>query len=262
MNETLRQITSHRSIRKYKTDPVSDDVQSRICRAALRASSSGNMQTLSIIVSRDPERKKQLWELHFRQDMILQAPLLLTFCADWNRMNHWCRMSDADPGFDNFLCFMVAVGDAFIAAQNAALAAESFGLGICFMGTTLRSAKELARFFSCPEGVVPVTTLVAGYPDEDPPLRDRLPASGIVHQERYRDYDDTEIRAVYETRERDGWNRYMSANHLAEKVKALGAQNLAQIYTKVKYPKEYNEMFSKDLLDVISEKGFMPSGPS
>lgn len=257
--DAIKQMCAHRSIRKYKPDPVPDDALNRIVEAALRASSSGNMQTISVIVTKDAERRKTLWDLHLKQDMILQAPLLLTFCADWNRMNKWCLSRDAAPGFDNFLCYMVAAGDAFIASQNAALAAESLGLGICYMGTTLCNAPALAKFFRCPKDVVPVTTLVVGYPDEDPPVRDRLPVAAIVHHETYKDYDADAIATIYKEREVAGWNRYKSFPQLFEKVKAAGVKNLAQIYTQVKYTKKENESFSEGLLTLLREKGFIPA---
>ena len=105
--DTLDCILSHRSIRSYKPDPIPDEVLDEILHAATRGSSSGNMQTYSVIVTKDAERRAKLWEFHFEQDMIKEAPVLLTFCTDWNRMNKWCRASDAEPGYENFLCFLV-----------------------------------------------------------------------------------------------------------------------------------------------------------
>ncbi|OHB76582.1 MAG: NADPH-dependent oxidoreductase [Planctomycetes bacterium RBG_16_59_8] len=253
----LEQIAAHRSIRTYKSDAVPDDAFRHIVESALRSSSSGNMQTFSIIATRDAERRKKLCELHFDQGMVLEAPLLLTFCADWNRMNRWCRNRDAEPGFDNFLCYMVAAGDAFIASQNSALAAESLGLGICYMGTTLCNTRKIAEFLRCPQDVIPVTTLVVGYPAEDPPTRDRLPLSAILHEEEYRDYTDRDIDRLYRQRETEGWKRYQSFPQLFKKAQEAGATNLAQIYTIAKYTQKDNVVFSRDLLALIDEKGFM-----
>ena len=80
-------INAHRSIRQYQSDEIDEYDLNAILNAATRASSSGNMQTYSIIITRDADRRKKLWKMHFEQDMIVQAPLLLTFCVDWNRMN-------------------------------------------------------------------------------------------------------------------------------------------------------------------------------
>jgi nitroreductase len=251
-------LNAHRSIRKYRPDPIPDDALRDILHAATRASSSGNMQTYSIIVTKDEERKRRLWELHYRQDMILQAPVLLTFCADWNRMNLWCRRSEAEPGFDNFLSFLVAFADALIAAQNSALAAEAMGLGICYMGTTLGCTTELIDFLGLPRDTFPATTLVVGYPDETPEPRARLPLEGIVHAERYEDFPDDRIRDTYLSRETEGWNRYMTFPDLAARIAGSGVKNLAQVYTQLKYRKDWNEEISATLLANLRRQGFLP----
>jgi nitroreductase len=259
---TLETIDAHRSIRRYTSGPIPEEDLDAILHAASRASSSGNMQTYSIIVTRDPERRQALWELHFRQDMIRQAPLLLTFCVDWNRMNLWCRRRSADPGYDNFLCFLVGFADALIAAQNAALAAESLGYGICYMGTTLCATPGLIDFFGLPPGVFPATTLVVGRPDEEPPRRARLPIESIVHEEMYEDFDEGRTTETYRDREVEGWNRYMEFPDLARKIRESGVTNLAQVYTRVKYTLESNRRFSRDLLEALGNQGFMDNAPA
>jgi nitroreductase len=255
--ESLDFLTAHRSIRKYRPDPIPDDVLDAVLEAATRASTSGNMQTYSILVTKDAERRRKLWEFHYRQDMVLQAPVLLTFCADWHRMNLWCRRSDAEPGFDNFLSFLVAFADAMIAAQNAALAAEILGLGICYMGTTLGCTAQLIDFFELPEDTFPATTLVVGTPDEDPPPRARLPLEGIVHQERYEEFPDARVAETYRSRETEGWNRYMSYPELAARIAGSGVKNLAQVYTQLKYRKDVNEAVSAALLADLRRQGFL-----
>ncbi len=253
-------INSHRSIREYRSDSIGEDDLNAILHAATRASSSGNMQTYSIIITRDIERRRELWKMHFEQDMIIQAPLLLTFCVDWNRMNRWCRQSDAEPGFDNFLCFLVGFADALIAAQNAALAAESLGHGICYMGTTLCAVTELIKFFSLPADVYPATTLVVGKPAEDPENRARLPIDSIVHNEVYQDFNEQRIKDAYGSREVEGWNRYMQFAELAEEMKSSGVKNLAQVYTQLKYTKENNARFSQGLMSALIKQGFSEPG--
>jgi nitroreductase len=151
-------IASHRSIRKYKKDPVPAEVLGRIYDAALRASSSGNMQAFSIIVTEDPAIKQQLCRPHFEQSMVLDASLLLTFCSDFHRMKRWLALRDAPDQWDNFMGFMIGAIDAVLASQNAALQAEAEGLGICYMGTTLASCGEIAEILKCPRNVVPVAS--------------------------------------------------------------------------------------------------------
>jgi len=260
LNPFLDQLGQHRSIRKYRPDEIPRQDLGRILDAATRASSSGNMQTYSIIVTRDAARRRELWKFHYEQDMILQAPVLLTFCADWNRMSRWCRISDAAPGFDNFLSFLVAFADAMIAAQNAALAAEAYGYGICYMGTTLGCSEKLTAFFDLPRDVFPATTLVLGVPDENPDRRARLPIEGILHEEKYEHFDDERIRSIYHNRETEGWKRYMSFPDLAQSISESGVKNLAQIYTELKYTKADNEDVSEELLRCLRDQGFF--GPA
>lgn len=247
--DTIKTIFEHRSIRKYKNEPVSDGLLKQILEACTRASTTGNMQVYSIIVTRDEEKKKKLCEYHFNQKMVLQAPVLLTFCADFHRFNQWCRQRDAEPGYDNFLSFMTAAIDALLAAQNAALAAEANGLGICYLGTTTYNADKLIEFFNCPEGVVPITTIVLGYPDENPELTDRLPYEAIVHNEVYEKYSREKIDELYREKEELPLTKSLIIeNHL---------ENLAQIFTQKRYSKKDNVYFSKSFLSVIAKQGFM-----
>ncbi len=259
--DALDLITGHRSIRAYKPDPIPDEKLTAILYAATRASSSGNMQTYSIIVTRDAQRRARLWELHFRQDMIKQAPVLLTFCVDWNRMVRWCELNDANPGYDNFLSFLVGFADALIAAQNAAIAAEHFGLGVCYMGTTLGNPLKLIDFFSLPKRVFPATTLLVGYPDESPSPRARLPLDSIVHSESYESFDEARIRQTYCSRETEGWDRYMSFPDLAASIRESGVRNLAQVYTQLKYTLEDNIDLSRELAAALRQQGFLDNHP-
>jgi nitroreductase len=197
-----KQIHAHRSIRKYKPDSIPEEALTRILQAALRASSSGNMQAYSIIVTTDPAIRRELLPAHFHQEMVVEAPALLTFCADFHRMRRWLALRDAPENFDNLMSFMIGAIDAVLAAQNAALAAEAEGLGICFLGTTLASCDQIARILECPQHVVPVVGFTLGHPDEAPPLRDRLPLEGLVHRERFRRETDEEILETYFARNR------------------------------------------------------------
>ncbi|MEI6574853.1 MAG: nitroreductase family protein [Bacteroidota bacterium] len=247
--DTLQTLLSHRTIRKYHSIPIEDALLNEILEAGSRASTTGNMQVYSIIVTRDEEKKKKLWELHFRQGMVLQAPVLLTFCCDFRRFNIWCENREADPGYDNFLSFFTGSIDALIAAQNVCIAAEDKGLGICYLGTTTYMADKLVEFFKLPVGVVPVTTLVVGYPDENPELVDRLPMHGIVHQEEYCDYSPERINEIYREKE-----ALPLTKTLLEENQLL---TLAQIFTQKRYSRKDNVHFSKVFLDVIQRQGFM-----
>lgn len=226
-----------------------DELLDRLLMAACHTSTTGNMQVYSIIVTRDEDIKKDLLPLHFNQKMITEAPVVLTFCADFNRFNHWCRLSNAEPGYDNFLSFMTAAIDALIAAQTFCVAAESEGLGICYLGTTTYMAHKIIEVLRLPKGVVPVTTITLGWPAEIPEQPDRLPLHGIVHRETYSDYTDSDIEKIYSAKEaRDDSKRFIAENNKT---------TLAQVFTDVRYKKDDNIAFSNMLLQVLSDQGYM-----
>lgn len=244
-----KSLSQHRSIRKYKNDKIAAETLNKIINAGIRASNTGNMQLYSIIVNKEETIKKKLWEIHFKQNMVLEAPVVLTFCADINRFNKWCKLRDADPAYDNFLWFYNATIDAVLASQNVCIAAEAEGLGICYLGTTTYQAQKIIDLFKLPKGVIPVTSIVVGYPDENIPLTDRLPYHSIVHQEVYKDYSDSDINNIYEEKE------------LLPETKTLIEQNqlpnLARIFTERRYTKKDNKFFSQEFIKVIERQGFM-----
>ena len=229
----------------------------QILEAGVRASSSGNMQAYSIIVTRDRALRERLYEPHMEQNMVLDAPVLLTFCADFFRMRRWLQLSDAPDGFDNFMSFMVAAIDAVLVSQNVALAAEENGLGICYMGSTLANCDKIGEILELPAGVVPVAGFSLGYPDEDPALRDRLPLDGLVHYETYEAYSDERIRQIYHEREVAGWERYMSMPDLRKMVEESGVENLAQLYSTVKYTRESHEQVLEECAGLPGRAGFL-----
>ena len=245
----LDTILQHRTIRKYKDADIPDDLLNLLLEAGSRASTTGNMQVYSIIVTRDAGKKRQLASCHFNQPMVEKAPVVLTFCADFNRFNLWCRLNQAEPGYDNFLSFFTAAIDALLVAQNVCVAAECKGLGICYLGTTTYLAEKIINTLHLPAGVVPVTTVTVGWPDEDPPQADRLPLEAFVHQETYRNYTPEEIAGWYAPREALEENRKFVAEN--------GKDTLAQVFTDVRYKKSDNLLFSEMLLQVLHKQGFM-----
>ncbi len=242
-------IFNHRSIRKYTGAPIPEHVLSEVLEAGTRASTTGNMQVYSIIVTTESSIKNKLWEYHFKQDMVKTAPVILTFCADFNRFNTWCKLRDAIPGYDNFLSFMSGAIDALLVAQNVAVAAEFHGLGICYLGTTLYMADSIIDLLELPKGVIPVTSIVAGYPDENLGLTDRLPLQSVIHYEKYRDYTETDIDSFYFDKEHSELTKTL----LEENNK----ETLAQVFTDNRYTKKDNVAFSKKLLEVLKKQGFM-----
>jgi len=246
MTDTL---LNHRSIRKYRPDPIPRQILDYILEAGIRASTTGNMQLYSIVVTTDEAIKEELSPCHFNQPMVKEAPVVLTFCADFNRFNHWCRQRKAEPGYDNFLSFFTAAIDALLVAQNVCVAAEDAGLGICYLGTTTYMAGKIIDILDLPKGVVPVTTVTVGYPDEWPDLTDRLPLEAVVHREKYKDYTENDIDRHYREKE------LMATYHTF--IKEHGKETLAQVFTDVRYKKDDNVLFSRSLLDILAKQDFM-----
>ena len=245
----LDTILNHRSIRKYAGKEIENEILNKILEAGTRASTTGNMQVYSIIVTTRKEAKEKLWQAHFKQDMVNKAPVVLTFCADFNRFNYWCLQRKANPGYDNFLSFFTAAIDALLVAQNVAIAAESFDLGICYLGTTTYMADRIIDILKLPRFVVPVTTLVIGYPDESPQLTDRLPMEAVVHMESYQNYSTRKIDELYREKE----SLELTKQLLVENSK----ETLAQVFTENRYTKKDNITFSQALLSVLEKQGFM-----
>ena len=194
-------LLDRRTIRKYSAEPVNDVLLNELLMMGCRASTTGNMQVYSIIITRDEQKKKDLAPLHFNQTMITEAPVVLTFCADFNRFDKWCLQRNAEPGYDNFLSFMTAAIDALLVAQTVCIAAESKGLGICYLGTTTYMADKIIKVLKLPKGVVPVTTVTLGWPDEKPEQVDRLPLEAVIHKETYHDYSENDIEKYYKPKE-------------------------------------------------------------
>lgn len=238
-----------KTIRKYSDRPIPDDVMNELLETACRASTMGGMQLYSIIVTKDEETKKELSPLHFNQPMVMNAPAVLTFCADYHRFTRWCGLRNADAGYDNFESFYNAMIDALLAAQTFCNAAEEKGLGICFLGTTSYNPNEIIDVLHLPELVFPVTTITVGYPAEDPALQDRLPLQGVVHRDRYSDYTDEEIEDIYRYKESLEVNKgFVAENH---------KENLAQVFTDVRYRRDDNERSSQEMLKALKRQEFI-----
>lgn len=241
-------LLKRRSIRKFKETDVPNELLNELFTAAFQSSTTGNMQLYSVIVTRDKKKKEELAPAHFNQPAYANAPMVLTFCADFNRFTKWCELRNATPGYGNAESLICAILDTTIAAQTFCVAAERKGLGICYLGTTTYNPKEIAKVLNLPKLVVPIVTLSVGYPDENPPVSDRLPIDGIVHYETYKDYTPERIDEIFQGKEALQENKKF--------VKENGKENLAQVFTDVRYSKKDMEFFSQKLRDFIREQEF------
>ena len=241
-------LNKHVTIRDFLEKKIDKQVIENIIYSGTRTSTTGNMQLYSVVITQKDEKINQLLPLHFNQAVVKKAPLLLTFVADFNRFVKWCEVNKASHGYNNFLSFFTAAIDALLVAQNVCIAAENNGLGICYLGTTTYNAREIIDVLQLPKFTFPVTTVAVGYPKEIPELTDRIPLQGIIHNETYNDYTSAEINKLYYFKE----NLESSKQYVAEN----GKENLAQLFTDVRYKKENNEFFSAKMLKTIKEQGF------
>ena len=236
-------LTNRGSVRDYSEKQVSDELLEELLSEAAQSSNTGNMQTYSVVVTRNEEMKKRLAPLHFNQRMITGAPVVLTFCADYNLFTRWCKERNAEPGYDNFLSFYCATIDATIWAQTFCVAAEAAGLGICYLGTTTYNAEEIAEVLGLPSLVLPVTTITVGYPSDAPKVSDRLPVKSLIHYEKYEEKDIDEAFSAKE-----------ALPEMQQYVKENNKETLAQVFTDIRYTKKNNEFFGDKLWETIKKK--------
>ena len=241
-------MKQRRTIRRYQEKDVTPALLNELMEIACRASTVGNMQTYSVVVTRDAAMKEKLSPAHFNQPMVKKAPVVLTFCVDLNRFSKWCDQRQAIPGYDNLQWFVTGAVDALLAAQTFCVAAEEKGLGICYLGTTTYNPNQIIDALQLPKLVFPITTITLGWPDELPEQVDRLPLEAILHQETYHDYSVEDIDRLYAYKESLPENLIFIAENNKE--------TLAQVFTDLRYKKADNEFMSEVLKKTLKQQGF------
>lgn len=198
MNETIALLKSHRSIRKFTDRPVSQELVNELVRAGQCAATSSFIQACTVIQVSDRTVREKLCEAAARQPYVLDSPVFLVFCADMQRHQLACSMHDADmlSGFTEQ--FLTASVDCALFAQNVLVAAESLGLGGCYIGAIRNQIAEVDRLLQLPDKVYPIFGMCLGYPDQDPETKPRLPLSVVLKQQVYRDDGDEAVIAAYD----------------------------------------------------------------
>ena len=245
----MQTINTRRSIRRYQDKDVDNTLLTRLIKEAERTQTMGNLQLYNVVVTRSKELKAKLAPVHFNQPMVTGAPVVLTFCADYRRTTLWAEQRQATPGYDNPLSFVNAMTDALLFCQTFCNLAEEEGLGCCFLGTTVYQPQSIIDTLQLPELVFPVATITLGWPDEKPPLSDRLPVSTIIHEETFHDYSAADIDKAYAYKEQLDENK--------EFVKINNKQTLAQVFTDCRYTKADCEAMSETLLEALRKQKFL-----
>lgn len=216
MNETIELLKSHRSIRKFKGQRLGQSTIEELVRAGQAAATSSFLQACTVIQVEDPDKRAQLAEWAGGQAYVADAAAFLVFCADMKRHQLCCEMHQAEMQSGFTEQFITATADCALFAQNVAIAAESLGLGIVYIGGLRNRIDQVAELLQLPELVYPVFGLCLGHPDQDPEVKPRLPLDVVLKKDGYDDSGDLErIRAYDEDvreyyRTRTGGNKEMS----------------------------------------------------
>ncbi|MCM3603601.1 oxygen-insensitive NADPH nitroreductase [Robertmurraya korlensis] len=187
MNTVIETILNHRSIRSFEDKLLTREQIEIIVESAQAASTSSYIQAYSIIGVSDREKKQKLAELAGNQTYVEENGHFFVFCADLYRHEYIGKMEGKDviSSIESTEKFMVALIDASLAAQNASLAAESLGLGICYIGGIRNNLEEVGKLLNIPQRVIPLFGLAIGYPKKVTDKKPRLPLSHVYHEEQY-----------------------------------------------------------------------------
>lgn len=187
MNQIIETILNHRSVRSFKDKPLTKEQVEEIVRSAQAASTSSFIQAYTIIGVTDKQKKQRLAEIAGNQSYVAENGHFFVFCADLNRHKIIGEIESAETGasIESTEKFMVTLIDAALSAQNAAIAAESMHLGICYIGGIRNDLDAVKELLKTPEYVVPLFGLAVGYPDEETDLKPRLPLNNIYMENEY-----------------------------------------------------------------------------
>lgn len=208
MNDVIKLLQSHRSIRKFADKPIDQETLSAIIASGQAAASSSNVQATTVIQVANPQSREKLATAAGGQKYVETAGAFFVFCADLNRSAQACTQQGGSFSQGMTEHFIIATVDVALFAQNCVVAAESLGMGICYIGGLRNNPVDVSELLNLPENVYPVFGLCIGYPEQDPDIKPRLPQSAVLMQEVYdadalepgiAEYDE-HIRAYYRSR--------------------------------------------------------------
>lgn len=198
VNEIHKLLRSHRSIRKFVDEPLSDETVADIVRSGLAAATSSNLQATTVIRVKNRETRARVAEVAGGQEHIVTAGAFTVWCADLARTKKACEMAGGSMTSGMTEQFIIATVDVSLAAQNAVIAAEAEGLGICYIGAIRNDPQTVADLLELPDHVYPVFGLCIGVPDQDPDVKPRLPMDVVLKEDVYSDVGDAERISAYD----------------------------------------------------------------
>lgn len=252
-NQVIDCLLNHRSIRKFTTQPVEQDKVELILKSGTRAATGGNLQLYSFIVVDDDEKKKELdeaWKPEYIY--ISKTPLVIISLVDMYRVKRWLELHSERTIHNNRpINFFIGLWDALIALQNMVVAAESMGLGTCYIGSILEM--DIQKILKVPEHVFPAGMVCIGYPNQTKKLSKRLPLDAVVHKNNYRIPTDEDIGQWYQERD-NVWNTL--PEQTIERLNKQDIHGIAQALAVQRYSKEIVEKWSSGIIDNLKRSKF------
>ncbi len=242
MNSTIEIINKRMSIRAYEEKPIPKDIKASIINAALRSPTAGNGMLYSILDITDQEKKEKLAILCDNQPFIAKASLVLIFLADYQKIYDYllhcgvrelCGSEGRELRTPQEGDLMLACSDAVIAAQTTVLAAESLGIGSCYIGDILERCEAIKELLNLPDYVFPITMLCYGYPTEQQlalPLTKRFDERFVVFENEYKSLSGVEYDEMYKERHERVFKGKEDIN---------GLTNIGQLFNKNKYSSDF-----------------------
>ena len=201
-NPVIQTMLDRKSIRKYTDQTPSDEVITTIVRAGQQAPFAS--QLYSLLLSRDRERTPY------------RAPLLFTICVDIHKLQLFMARRNWQLVTNHLFVLLLGIQDASLMAENMVIAAESLGLGSCFLGDTPYRSEEIVKQYKLPQGVFPLVQLVMGYPVDSPPPRPRYPIEYVLFEDEYPEFSQEQIDQAMKQMD-DGYlaqDYYRNANYM------------------------------------------------
>ena len=203
MNPVIQSLFDRKSVRAYTDQEIPEQAIHTILSAATQAPSPGNQQLYTILQISDPELKHRLSISCDNQPFIAKAKLVLVFCADCLKWYNAYKTAGCTPRKPGVGDLMLAVSDANIAAQNAVTAAESLGIGSCYIGDIMENIETQQDILGLPNYVFPAAMVVFGYPTEQQKGREkpaRFDLKYIVQEDAYHELSEAELREMFAQR--------------------------------------------------------------
>jgi FMN reductase (NADPH) len=213
MSSVIDLLKSHRSIRKYTDQAIEPELLSELIAAGQAAATSSFLQGSTIVKISNPDTRSAIAKLAGGQSYVESAAEFMIFCADLKRPGNYCDEYDKSFEGDYTEHFIIATVDVALMAQSMVAAAESVGLGICYIGGIRNDPAQVAELLQLPKGVYPVFGLCLGYPDQDPEIKPRLPLSVVVKEEVYNEEGDREAIAEYDENIREYYRTRTGGGH-------------------------------------------------